>query len=172
MNKKGTIIAIIVLVIVVAAFAIIYLINNNGESSIPTSSNEELFSLKYNGVEIVPGTEFNENAINEENSVSEIPSCAFDGTDKVYTYPNVEITVAKINEKDTVYSVYFINDLAETAEGVKISDSKNTMLEKYGDKYEEVLENKYTYTKNNVELSFIVENDTITGIDYTLKTNN
>ena len=172
MNKKSIIITIIVLAIAVVAFAIIYLINNKESNSIPTSSNEEIFSLKYKGIEITPGIEFSENTINEENNVSEIPSCAFEGTDKVYTYENVEITVAKINGKDTVYSVYFINDLAETTEGVKISDSKDTMLEKYGDNYKKVLENKYTYTKNNVELSFIVENDTITGIDYTLITSN
>ncbi len=172
MNKKFFVIAIIILLAVIACVAI-YVLSTNSNNSVPTNSEgQEAFSLKYNEVEIVPGTEFNESAINEESSFSEIPSCAFDGTDKVYTYDNVEITVAEVSGKDTVYSVYFIDDTIETAEGVKISNSKKTMLEKYGDSYKEELGNKYTYTKNNVELSFIVENDIITGITYTLKTNN
>ena len=45
------------------------------------------------------------------------------------------------------------------------------MIEKYGENYTITLETKYTYTSGNVELSFIIENDMITSIEYTLKTN-
>ena len=46
------------------------------------------------------------------------------------------------------------------------------MIEKYGENYEISLETKYTYTRGDVDLSFIIENDIITSIEYTLKTDN
>lgn len=173
MNKKSVIITVLIVLIIIAGAFIVYFVTNKSDDSLQASSTtEETFSVKFDGVEIVPGTEFNESEINEESDFSEIPSCAFEGTDKMYTYSNVEIVVAKINKKDTVYSVYFIDDTIQTAEGVKITDSKDVMIEKYGSDYENTLENKYVYTKNNVELSFIIENNIITGIEYTLVTSN
>ena len=126
------------------------------------------FSIEYKGVDITPGKEFDETKISETAEKSEIPSCAFDGVDKVYTYPEVEITVAEIDGKDTVYSVYFIDENIATNEGVKISDPKDYMIEKYGNDYENSLSTKFDYVKNGVTLSFIVENDMITGIEYVL----
>lgn len=174
MNKKSVLIIAIVVLIIVAAIAMAILLpNNKNKDTINDNvSVEETVSLKYKGVEIVPGTEFDEGAIDEDAMFSEIPSCAFAGTDKVYTYDNVELIVAEIDGRDTVYSVYFINETQETGEGIKISDSKEDMIEKYGNSYEEILGNKYVYTKNNVEISFMIENDIITGIEYTLKTTN
>ena len=55
---------------------------------------------------------------------------------------------------------------------IKITDSKEKMIEKYGENYEISLETKYTYTRGDVDLSFIIENDIITSIEYTLKTDN
>ena len=166
----------IIVIIGIIAMLILTGCNNQNNSqegeTIQTSlENTEKFSVNYNGVEVTPGTEFNEDAIEEEATFSEIPSCAFEGTDKVYTYSGMEITVATIDNKDTVYSVYFIDDSVETEEGVKIADSKEKMIEKYGENYTITLETKYTYTSGNVELSFIIENDMITSIEYTLKTN-
>lgn len=168
MNRKLTITMVIIisLVIIVALCMVI----KNKQNITDKDAQMTTFSIKYNNVEIVPGTEFAEDAIKEEYELSEIPSCAFDGIDKVYTYSNVEIIVAEIEGKNTVYSVYFLNDEEQTEEGIKISDSKELMIEKYGEQYEQTLENKYTYVKGKVELSFIIENEIITSIEYTLKT--
>ena len=128
------------------------------------------FLIEYDDVDVTPGAIFDESKISKTANVSEIPSCAFDGVDKVYTYPEVEITVAEINGKSTVYSVYFIDETITTGEGVKISDSKDLMIEKYGKDYDNSLNNKFDYNKGNVTLSFVIENDIITGIEYTLIT--
>ena len=58
------------------------------ESNTENSKSNTAFSVKYRGEEIVPGTEFSVNKIDEEANISEIPSCAFDGIDKIYTYKN------------------------------------------------------------------------------------
>ena len=140
------------------------------ESNTENSKSNTAFSVKYRGEEIVPGTEFSVNKIDEEANISEIPSCAFDGIDKIYTYKNFEIIVASVNGKDTIYSVYFDNDEMETTEGVKVTDTKDHMIEKYGTDYEQKLGNKYIYLNGNVELSFIIESDIITAIEYTFVT--
>lgn len=170
MSKK--IIGFIIAVIIIAVIVAVVVFANKGDNNTVESngSAESTYSVKYDGVEIVPGTEFNADNIKKEAIFSEIPSCAFNGTDKVYTYDNAEITVATINGKDTVYSVYFIDDGIETSEGVKITDTKDKMIEKYGTEYKEELGNQFTYTKGNVELSFNVENDIVVGIVYTLIT--
>ena len=115
------------------------------ESNTENSKSNTAFSVKYRGEEIVPGTEFSANKIDEEANISEIPSCAFAGIDKIYTYKNFEIIVASVNGKDTIYSVYFDNDEMETTEGVKVTDTKDHMIEKYGTDYEQKLGNKYIY---------------------------
>lgn len=166
-NKKVIIVLVIVVLLLIGIAGIFFSKNNKKENNSGTSKN---FSMIYKGIEVLPGTKFDESQIEEKADFSEIPSCAFSGTDKVYTYEGVEIIVAQIDNIDKVYSVYFINDLAQTGEGLKIADNKQKMIETYGEDYNLSMDNKYTYTRENVELSFVVGNDTITSIEYTLKT--
>lgn len=166
MDKKigiGVLIAIILIGIIGGS---IYLITNK-ETKEP-EKNKETYSLLYKGKEIKVGEEFKENSIEEEYEQSEVTNCAFAAADKVYTYDDLEIVVATIEEKSLIYSVYFITDEPETKEGIKLGDSLEKMLETYGKEYEQPLTNKYIYTKENVELSFIIENENITSIEYTL----
>ena len=165
-NKKVIIVLVIVVLLLIGIAGIFFSKNNKKENNSGTSKN---FSMIYKGIEVLPGTKFDESQIEEKADFSEIPSCAFSGTDKVYTYEGVEIIVAQIDNIDKVYSVYFINDLAQTGEGLKIADNKQKMIETYGEDYNLSMDNKYTYTRENVELSFVVGNDTITSIEYTLK---
>jgi uncharacterized lipoprotein YehR (DUF1307 family) len=164
--KKLTLTVIIPLIMIISLMA-------TGCTKDEKSGNivEDTFKFAYKGVDVTPGKEFKSESIDEEASFFELESCAFEGNDKVYTYENMEITASAMNGKDTVYSIYFLNDAVETTEGVKIADEKAKMIEKYGEKYEHI-NNKYTYVKGNVALSFIVENDVITSIEYTYNTDN
>ena len=164
------IVFLIISIVIIATAVGLIMKNSKGKTSQNNNDDKDktTLSIKYKDVEIVPGTEFSENKINEAANLSEIQSCAFEGTDKIYTYENLEITVATVNGKYTVYSVYFDSDEIETAEGVKVTDTKDKMIEKYGTDYEQKLGNKYIYTNGNVELSFIIESDIIIAIEYTL----
>lgn len=169
MNKK--IIFIIIAILIIGAVVGVIILGskkNESDKTKETNAEQTTFEVKYQDVEITPGKEFSADRIKEEANLSEIPSCAFNGVDKVYTYENFEIIVASVDGKDTVYSVYFDNDAMETTEGVKVTDTKDKMIEKYGNNYKQELGNKYIYTNNNVELSFIIESDIITAIEYTL----
>lgn len=131
----------------------------------------ETFELSYQEIEIIPGKDFQSSALkDEELNFMELSSCAFDGNDKVYTYENMEITVSPLDGKDIVYSVYFLNDRITTKEGVKITDDKETMIETYGENYKNI-NNKYSYLKGEVLLSFIIENDVIISIEYMYSNN-
>ncbi|MFA6327342.1 MAG: hypothetical protein WCX15_00500 [Bacilli bacterium] len=131
----------------------------------------ETFELSYQEIEIIPGKDFQSSALkDEELNFMELSSCAFDGNDKVYTYENMEITVSPLDGKDIVYSVYFLNDRITTKEGVKITDDKETMIETYGENYKNI-NNKYSYLKGDVLLSFIIENDIIISIEYMYSNN-
>lgn len=171
--KKGVIVIVVIILVIIAGIIIFNVVNNDKEQGTTESvQSESGYTVEYKGVNITPGTKFDENAIPEEYNYSEIQSCAFDGNDKVYTYADVEVNVALVNGVDTVYSVYFLDTEAETKEGVKMSDTKEAMIEAYGEDYESTVDNSYVYKKGDVELSFIVENDVITSIEYTLDVNN
>lgn len=170
MNKKILIPVILIVAVAIVVGALIITQNKGEEQETVSNENvEQKEAIIYKNVEIIPGTEFKEDEIQEEAAYSEILSCAFEGNDKIYTYEGVEVTLALIDGIYKVYEIYCINDMSETKEGVKISDSKSVMIEKYGTEYEEEFGNRYTYTRDNVEISFTVENDVVTGIVYTLK---
>ena len=171
MNKKIIIIVAIVIVVIAGIIAFGVVSNGKKEESNVKDQSSSVYEVEYKGVNITPGQKFDETAISEEYSLSEIQSCAFEGNDKVYTYSGVEIIVAEVEGVDTVYSVYFLDPEMQTKEGVKISDSKDKIISTYGDNYESTVENSYAYTKDDVTLSFIVQNDTIISIEYTLNIN-
>ena len=155
--KKSSIIVIAIIIVVVIAIAAYFLLNNKEESNQQASNNstsvtqEEnnttAIKLEYEGKDMTPGAVFSREIFGQEQSYSEVPSCAGQG--------------------EKIYSVYFIDDQITTTEGVKISDDKSVMLEKYGESYEQT-GNQYTYKSGNVLLAFIIENDFITSITYSL----
>lgn len=164
---------VIILIIIIGVIAAVNVLTNNDEveevgGTEEAVQTEESFSVEYAGVDVTPGVPFDETAITEEYTYSEIQSCAFDGYDKVYTYSGVEIDSAEIDGVETVYYVYFIDTETETTEGVKLADSVDVMLEAYGEDYEQPTENSYVYTRGDVILTFVVESDVITSIEYTL----
>ena len=173
--KKVLIVIIAIIVIVAICVGVYFLTNGSKETNSPAKNgvntaednSEKTIKLEYEGKDMTPGAVFSRDIFGEEVTYSEVPSCAGQGTDKVYNYGSYEITAYQDGDQEIIYSVYFIDDQITTTEGVKISDDSSVMLEKYGENYEQT-GNQYTYTSGNVELSFIVENDFITSITYTL----
>ena len=175
MKKAGLV--IVILVIIAAIIAVVVFVNG-GEK--PTNTNtvategqaeisEALYKVEFEGKDLTPNAVFTQADFGEPQQFSEIPSCAFEGTDKVYNYGSFEVTTYKDGDQEKVYSVYFIDDQIATPEGVKIADDISAMTNAYGENYVQN-ESQYVYTSGNVELEFLVENDVITSITYTLVT--
>lgn len=173
--KKALIVIIAIIVIVAICVGVYFLTSGSKETNSPAEngvntaedSSEMAIKLEYEGKDMTPGAVFSRDIFGGEVTYSEVPSCAGQGTDKVYNYGSYEITAYQDGDQEKIYSVYFIDDKITTTEGVKISDDSSVMFEKYGDNYEQT-GNQYTYTSGNVELSFIVENDFIRSITYTM----
>ena len=158
MSKK--VLIVIAIIVVIAVGLVIFFVTQNSDKvknlDTEVSVEDENFNVSYLGVDVTPGIPYDRNSIPEEGTYSEIPSCAFEGTDNVSTFSHVEITSAQIDGVESVYSVYFLDPEVQTNEGVMISDEKSKVIEKYGNDYEEV-GNKITYTKGQVQLSFIID---------------
>ena len=104
--------------------------------------------------------------LGEPNSYFEAPSCAFDGVDKTYTYSNFVIDTYPVDGVDLVSRVFLSNDLVSTTEGLAIGESKQKMIELYGDSYE-TNGTECIYTKGNMKLRVIIEDEKVKSITYT-----
>lgn len=174
MKKVGIIIALILLIALVV-FGTILL--NQKEETTPVSTEEnqsaaqesenteDIYLFKDNDKEIPLGAEYSSLNLGDAKDYYEVQSCAFDGMDKIYTFDNYEIHTYPDNGTDKVLSIYFLNDQVSTTEGVKIGDSLDKMTEVYGTDYEQ-LDTQYTYTKGLTQIRFIVEDGSITSIEY------
>lgn len=177
MNKKGIIIAVVVVVIIIIGVCVFMTQNHEtkqvvAENDTQQQSSEQtqsVFEFKDGDKIIKLNADFSELNMPKENSYYEVQSCAFNGMDKIYTYEHYEIRTYPDGDKDKIASIYFLDEQAQTEEGVKIGDSFETMTEKYGEDYEN-LETKYTYTKEKTQLNFIVTDNIITSIEYTYVT--
>lgn len=175
MKKVMIVIGIIIVIALVAGG--IYFATTKSEKTVSANETshgdnilkEEGYVFVADGNEIKIGEEFSKEKFGQEKEYSEIASCAFEGLDRTYKYENYEITTYENGDKENILSIYLLDDTAETKEGIKIADSYEQMVEAYGENYQKE-DNLYTYTKGNMNLKFIVENDFITSIEYSLIT--
>ena len=85
----------------------------------------------------------------------ESESCAFEGLDKVYTYPE--------EDKDYVLSVVFMDDTVETEEGIAIGSTKDQVTEAYGDPAEES-DTSLVYEKGDTEMTIGFDGDSVSSL--------
>ena len=62
--------------------------------------------------------------LGEADDYFESESCAFEGLDKVYTYPGFTLNTYPVDDKDYVLSVVFRDDTVSTDEGISIEAQK------------------------------------------------
>lgn len=102
--------------------------------------------------------------LGEPQSYFEAASCAFEGLDKTYTYSGFQILTRPDGDKDYVNSILLTDDSVTTPEGLYIGASSADVTAAYGEG--ESLGSSLRYTKENVVLSFILENDAVVSIEY------
>ena len=97
-------------------------------------------------------------ALGEPTSYYEVPSCAFEGMEKIYDYSSFEITTYEVEDVDYIANIYLKDDLVSTPEGISLFMTSADLTETYGDDYQ-VAEGQYVYTKDNTKLIVIVNSD-------------
>ena len=136
-----------------------------GNSGANTAAKGE--NVDFNGQNVFPGNAFDSSKVSEKATTMEVPSCALAGTDTIYTYNDVEITVSEYKGEKVIYSTYFNGTSVKTEKGISIGSSKADMEKAYGTGYKNV-GTQYEYNLETAVLTFIIENDKVTSIYYTL----
>lgn len=126
---------------------------------------EESFALTFNNVKLVPGAPFDAAALPEAESVMEVPSCAFEGTDNAYNYGVFELTAYDEGNGEVIYSIYMLDPNMSTDEGLYLGDDLGRAEELYGTNYQ-TEGTQITYAKGNTQLILILQDNSIISIEY------
>lgn len=94
----------------------------------------------------------------------ESESCAFEGLDKVYTYPGFHLNTYPVDDKDYVLSVDFMDDTVETDEGISIGSTKDEVTEAYGEPAEET-SSSLVYEKGDTEMTIGLDGDSVSSLE-------
>jgi hypothetical protein len=103
--------------------------------------------------------------IGEPRKTFEAPSCAFDGIDKIFSYPGFDLHTYPKGGNDFVHTINFRDDSVATAEGIVLGSGFADMLKAYGDGYAQDL-GMYTYGKGETRLQFLIVDDLVDAIMY------
>lgn len=104
-------------------------------------------------------------ALGQPRGISETPSCAFQGMDRMYDYGSFVITTYTLNKEEKTLKVDLRDDTVETAEHVVIGSSAADVKAAYGDPVKTVNESMI-YEKGNTRLTFILKDNTVSSIQY------
>ena len=105
-------------------------------------------------------------ALGEPQGVFVAPSCAFDGEDRIFQYPSVQIHTYPKGDEDFVHTISLRDDTVRTTEGrIYLGASLQSVIDAYGDDYEHD-SGMYTYTRGLTTLEFFIEDDIVMGITY------
>ena len=97
----------------------------------------------------------------------ESESCAFQGLDKVYTYPSFIISTYPQDGLDRILSIYLMDDMVTTSEGAYIGMHLDEVSALYGEPTSSA-DQSATYEKGGCALAFICDADGyVTAITYT-----
>ncbi len=124
------------------------------------NTNETSYIFTYEGVDVSVNEDISAvlAKLGEPVSYYEAASCAFEGLDKIYTYSSFQIDTYPIDGVDMLASIYFLDDLVETPEGLSLYMTKDDMIAAYGEP-----------TEVNGTLRFIIDDGEIISIEYRTK---
>ena len=124
--------------------------------------------FNYNGAKVELNTPIDDmlTAIGQANEVSSQLSCHGEGEDKTYSYNGFVVNSYPLDGKDYVMEVVVSEAGIPTSKGVAVGDPVSKVTEAYGDNYKAVGV-YYSYDAGNKKsLQFLIENDTVSEIDY------
>lgn len=131
----------------------------------PGAPAQEAYSFTLKETKLIPGAVFDESKMPEHNGKFEVPSCAIEGTDILYNYGIVEVTVFDGGQEPVIYSIYLLDANTSTDEGLYLGDDVATVESIYGTDY--TLDGTaMVYEKGNTQLRILINNDAVFNIEY------
>ncbi|MBO4496487.1 MAG: hypothetical protein J5752_11625 [Clostridiales bacterium] len=137
------------------------------EVTLDTTGN---FVFKYENTDILLGSTDTAGilaSLGDAKSTLDVPSCAHDGTDHVYTYTNMVLTTYQATGSETAYvsDVLITSDLVKTPEGLEIGMTADDAKAKYGEP-DEATDVTMTYKRGTSILLVTLKNNAITSLEY------
>jgi len=142
--------------------------NESAEPAEAEPQTEREFFFKIDDVEVELNRNVTQviNRLGEPLGVLELPSCAFEGMDRVFRYPGADLYTYPVGDDDFVYTIVFFDDSVRTAEGgIRLGSDIQAVFDAYGDDYK-FDSGMYTFTRGLTTLEFFVEGSTVMGIAY------
>lgn len=127
--------------------------------------NNREYSFVMDGVTLTPGEAFDPSALPEANSLFQIPSCAFEGTDNVYSYNACEVTAYNEGNGEVIYSVFLLDPTVMTPEGLALGDEEAKIVAAYGSGYN-LADGLYTYIGRNSQLLILTSDGFVSTIEF------
>jgi len=153
------------------------------ETSVSSFTGEEQneintgFTLVYSGFKIYMDQNINDVlvALGEPLGVFEAPSCAFDGIDRIFSYPGIQIHTYPVGDEDFVHTISIRDDsvliksdnYASSTLFFHLGSSWDAVKSIFGTDYHRDFD-MFTFTRGNTTLAFLVEDDMVTAITYGL----
>ncbi len=130
-------------------------------------SSDAGYSLTYQNMNISVDADASPivEALGEPSSYFESPSCAAEGTGKLYTYSDIEIQTYPDGDKDLILYVMLRTDSLATDEGIDLSSSKDDVIAAYGQPTSEG-DGSLSYEKGGMSLNFLFDGDSMISIEY------
>ena len=127
----------------------------------------DIFYMEYNGTKIELGAKSDSviSKLGTAKSVKELGDCGGFGAQIKYTYSDIELYTLKSNDGETVDQIEFTSDLVSTSKNISLGDSKDKVIEAYGEPQEQN-DRDIMYTEGNMTLKFKVDGGKVVAIDY------
>ena len=107
--------------------------------------------------------------VGEPLGIFEAPSCAFDGIDRIFSYPGLQLYTYPHGDDDLIHTIGFFDDSVRTAEGgIRLGAKLQAVTDAYGDDYV-VDTGMYKFTRGSTSLEFLIDDDMVIGITYGYK---
>ena len=134
--------------------------NDNG------TSGDNIFYMEYNGTKIELGANADPviSKLGTAKSIKELGDCGGFGAQIKYTYDDFELYTLKSGDDETVDQISFTSDLVSTSKNISLGDSKDKVIEAYGESQQ--TDRDIMYTEGNMTLKFKLDGGKVVAIDY------
>ncbi len=141
--------------------------DSTGDNNPQNTDNTAGYQFDYNGASIYINDRADKivDTLGTPLEYFEAPSCAFQGLDKIYYYSGFNLSTYPGSDGDYVSAIDFSDDSVSTKEGISLGASRDKVLEAYGNEFTGD-NTSLIYTKGNTRLTFLMEGDTVTSINY------
>ncbi len=102
--------------------------------------------------------------LDEEPDYFESASCAYDGTDKIYTYNNYVVTFYEGDGYDGISLITLTSDLVSTTEGICIGSSYDDVIAAYGEPTSDT-GTLVSYEDDGTEIRFVISEASVISIE-------